>query len=907
MTHQAENDEVVVAANLGNYLDTWRMASYPPPATHRFLEDIRVDLPGVEFKTRARLSLQKDDYLKDHQWRGSYMFPTVFGLEAMAQAVSYVIGKASLIPAEITDIVLERPIVVDAADEKGIEITALVRERRPSEPGWVVDAWITTADTHYEIKHFSATFNLDAAPLENRLPAIPGDPPLSIDPKNDLYGWLLFQGEKFQRIERLRRLNGKETIFDTQCLAGTFVLGDPFCRDTLLHAVQLPIPKDLCLPVRIDRLAILDKDQQGTLKGQATITAKTEAHYLADVSLHDGQGRQVEQLSGYKLKILEHHADYPTAAELCDPASYNERCLKQSMATLESTLPYQCPCLKIFAVPGVDSLPKEPRHDREEPFIRRALKDYFAGRTNRDGLPVDSTCLEIARDSFGKPFIDGAVEDRLSLSHDNGLLLTALGCGHMGCDLQTVVNRSEIQWRQILTPGRMAIVAALAKKDPDLSFAATRVWTVIEVLQKISGNVNDAIIEIADRHADVVVFTVKSAAGPIHIATLPVKFALGNMRILGICVTCREKTSAKEKTGHGFASEQTVSGPQDQAVFAMRQPLSFKDTGNLGKGAYFSNYFMWMGKVRELPLKPVYADLIPQFTSGQWGLVTNHSKIVYVDEATSHDIMETKTWIGPNTFNNHASFPLCYEWHKITPDGEKRLVAIGEQSTSWVEIVGHGSVELRPTPDYLNDFFIRTQMLPQNEKRYTPSIDGNSPLASVNWGQEIYSSPAGPNVVPKLEEVTYQTTLEDANLVGNVYFANYPIWQGRVRDQFFYTLAPHFYNGGRHHGELFCVESRVDHLREAMPFDQVVVRMSLKTLYENGLILSFDYFRKNKNAQLEKLATGLHKTLWVKHDSNQRIVPAALPSVIIESLCRRIEHRLVPFDTNVFQLPVMQI
>ena len=165
-------------------------------------------------------------------------------------------------------------------------------------------------------------------------------------------------------------------------------------------------------------------------------------------------------------------------------------------------------------------------------------------------------------------------------------------------------------------------------------------------------------------------------------------------------------------------------------------------------------------------------------------------------------------------------------------------------------------------------------------------------MASADWGQEIYSAPAGPQIIPQLEEVTYQTTLEDANLVGNIYFANYPIWQGRVRDQFFHTLAPHFYNGGRHHGELFCVESSVNHLREAMPFDQVVVRMSLKTLYAGGLELWFDYYRKNKQEQLEKLATGIHKCLWVKHDHNGKIEPAAMPLSLRRRMYGKSSHAL---------------
>ncbi len=885
MENKAERDEVVVTANLGNFLDTWQMIGNGPAGTYRFLEDIRSYLPGVELKARVELRLERDDYLKDHQWRGSYMFPTVFGLEAMAQAVLKVTGKTSLAPVVLTDITLERPIVVDAVTGKGIEISALVREQTGSKEALVVDAWISTEDSNYEIKHFSATFTLNAQPSERRETFTELDTTLSINPKDDLYGWLLFQGEQFQRIQRLRRLNGRQTVFDTRCRPEQYVLGDPFCRDSLLHAVQLPIPKDICLPVRIEKLTILSNDQEGDFTAQATIQDKSEDHYWAEVCLCDPDGYLVEELSGYKLKILEHHEAYPTAESLADPAAFNDQRLQDGIRALEEALPYRSFYLKVSAVPGVDNLPAGQRHNSEAPFIVEAMETYFEGRPE-----ISTSELAIARDSEGKPFIDGAPDDGLSLSHDNGLLLTALGRGAMGCDLQTIAVRSEEQWRRILTPKRMTMVNVLKEKDADVSVASTRLWTVLEVLKKIGVNSGERLIEIAHRYADIVVFSIKTKDRQLHVATWPVKFALGCLRMVAALVTPSETGDEKESSDQLFAGGQALTGPQDQAVFTLKQPLSFKDTGNLGKGAYFSNYFMWMGKVRELPLKPVYTDLIPQFTSGQWGLVTNHSKIDYFDEATSHDIMETRTWIGPNTFNNKASFPLCYEWHKIMPNGERRLVAAGEQSTSWVEIVGHGLVELRPTPDYLNEFFSQTQMLPQNQKPYVPPIDCKSPLASMDWGEEIYSAPAGPQIVPMLEEVTYQTTLEDANLVGNVYFANYPIWQGRIRDQFFYSIVPQFYTGNRYQGELFCVQSRVDHLREAMPFDQIVVRMSLKTLYTNGMTLWFDYYRKNNAAQLEKLATGTQKAVWVTHDDRQQIVPTALPVDILEALCRRTEY-----------------
>jgi acyl transferase domain-containing protein/NAD(P)-dependent dehydrogenase (short-subunit alcohol dehydrogenase family) len=101
--------QVVVAARLGA-LDSILPEPFALPANSRFLENIVRYYPGVEVVARAQLSLDKDPYIKDHLWRGTYLFPTVFGMEAMAQAVAYVTGETDFTSLQIENIRLERPI-----------------------------------------------------------------------------------------------------------------------------------------------------------------------------------------------------------------------------------------------------------------------------------------------------------------------------------------------------------------------------------------------------------------------------------------------------------------------------------------------------------------------------------------------------------------------------------------------------------------------------------------------------------------------------------------------------------------------------------------------------------------------------------------------------------------------------
>ena len=74
------------------------------------------------------------------------------------------------------------------------------------------------------------------------------------------------------------------------------------------------------------------------------------------------------------------------------------------------------------------------------------------------------------------------------------------------------------------------------------------------------------------------------------------------------------------------------------------------------------------------------------------------------------------------------------------------------------------------------------------------------------------------------------SVLAQANLVGNIYYANYYEWQGQIRDRFLSELIPDYFVGIGEKGELLALESRVDHLREAMPFDRILLTLAVKEL-----------------------------------------------------------------------------
>ena len=332
------DSQIVIAAKLGDLntlqrgLDIWRPKRLVLSATSRFLEQVQNMEPGVEIVVRTHLTLERDSYVQDHIYNGSYLFPTVFGLEAMAQGVAYVTNRQHFSSLRIEDISLERPIVVDP--EKGIEIEiyAEVLERESEKDPQQVRAEIRTKQTEFNTAHFAATFIIegesDTSFEQIKLPEVP----LNIDPKQDLYSWLLFQGPRFQRLQQIYALNSKKCIFSTQRglpvaedtdqsfdrASGPFLLGDPYYRDSLLQAVQPTVPQDICLPISIESIQIdrPNENVAGVYLGVAIIERREGRRYHTTVLTVAEDGRVIERLEDYQLQIIEHREDNPTAEEL---------------------------------------------------------------------------------------------------------------------------------------------------------------------------------------------------------------------------------------------------------------------------------------------------------------------------------------------------------------------------------------------------------------------------------------------------------------------------------------------------------------------------------------------------------------------------------------------------------------
>src|SRR4051794_2316662 len=83
----------------------------------------------------------------------------------------------------------------------------------------------------------------------------------------------------------------------------------------------------------------------------------------------------------------------------------------------------------------------------------------------------------------------------------------------------------------------------------------------------------------------------------------------------------------------------------------------------------------------------------------------------------------------------------------------------------------------------------------------------------------------------------------DTNVVGNVYFANYFLWQGKCREEFLRLHAPQVLEDFRAGYGMITKESSCVFHHETFAFQEILIRMYLEELTRTAIVLRFDFFR----------------------------------------------------------------
>lgn len=887
--------QVVVSARMGN-LDTWKSPASPLPQARRFLDDIRSLQPGVEIICRTHLTLERDPYLNDHVFKGSHLFPTVFGLEAMAQAVATVLGLEALpLPLTIEDIDLSRPLVVNPESGLVIETRAVMEEQSDLNSGTLVRVSIRSEQTGFTPNHFSAVFRLavQAPFIAPRLVAPKS--PISLDPQQHLYGSILFQGPRFHRIDEVVELDDSQCSFFTKMVPSEeWILGDPYFRDSLLQSFQPSVTPKFALPIRVDRWRIHQYSPKSETRcfGRMKIIETTDDRILIQVIAEDQGGQTVELLSNYSVRVLEEREFYPTASNLVSSSSLHRDVIERQLKPELTKLGLELPTMQFQVIAGISNLNRDERHRRELPLLIQTLhcaQRIKSGQSSRD--------LDIDWLSDGKPVVSSDPLWHLSLSHDEDLCLSVAAPSKIGCDIAPLPGYTTERWRDILGTTVAPLLETAMESGVSEDLAGTLLWAAAETLRKAT---NQSIIDLTidSRDERRILFNSDELPAGQKIVSILVSIPGQCDKVISSVVFAASTSPQPSDrrsfdgawNGGDFYKDVVELGPQGQTAFVHRFPLCARDSANLGRTVYFAKYAEWAGKVRELSginTSTFHDRFYEMLGSDEITAVTNTFRTDIFAHPGQSDIMEGQFWL--EEVEDEGVDAVWHWWaHPYSRNVPPQLVANSRMKIAVVRTSKRGEVSSDKWPTFAKQYL--DTMAPK-----FPRIEGSSSEdyshRDADLGGILYERRIGPRGGPLLKRHVMHTTLADSNLVGNLYFACYPAWQGWLRDQFFYEIDPSIYHRRDGSGELLCRSFEMAYLRNAMPFDSVEVTMRIDRLFDCGLQLAFEYFRVESGGSRTKIAYGHQQAMWGKRVAERSYAPALWPPHVREALQRYTDVR----------------
>ncbi len=459
---------VVVTSRFGA-LPTARMTQRELPL-YRFIEEPLVHYPGLELVVGAELSLDNDPYLRDHAFRGQYLFPAVMGLEAFTQVASALTGAA---PASMafSEIRFERPIVVPERGTAAIRLAAVLKD------SGAIEMSLRCEETSYQLDHFRLTCHVNPE-LETIAPAPEPPERLPLDVGAVMYRDIMFHRGRFRRVRSYRLLRAVECIAELSVdgtagwfgpyLPATFLLGDAGVRDASIHGIQGCIPHMTLLPVSVERITVRRRPTGSVVFMHAIERLHEGRNFLYDIELRDEAGELCERWDGLLLRAVERNRHHDAWGPVL-LAPYLERRMEELLPGVSLTV----------------SVSADADASRAE---RRA--EALSGATSH----------VVLHRADGKPVTNG--HEGVSVSHADGLTLAIAGPGALGCDLQPVAAHSDDMWKDLLGPDRGDLAAVVARETgEDYDSAATRVWAAAESLKK-SGTLAHAPLVLGAREQD---------------------------------------------------------------------------------------------------------------------------------------------------------------------------------------------------------------------------------------------------------------------------------------------------------------------------------------------------------------------------------------------------------------------
>ena len=150
----------------------------------------------------------------------------------------------------------------------------------------------------------------------------------------------------------------------------------------------------------------------------------------------------------------------------------------------------------------------------------------------------------------------------------------------------------------------------------------------------------------------------------------------------------------------------------------------------------------------------------------------------------------------------------------------------------------------------------------------------------VNWNNRAYF------------EYRHIVCFEETNVVGNVYYGNHVLWQGRCREMFlreFCSDIPERVAAGL---SLVTLKVVCDYAEEAFAFQEIVLRMRVGWIRQNRMQLLFDYLRYSPEGDEQRIARGEQQiaALMARNGTHE---PEPFPVSIMQAIQEHgLEHAL---------------
>jgi acyl-CoA thioesterase FadM len=690
---------------------------------------------------------------------------------------------------------------------------------------------------------------------------------LFIEPQTEIYVSKLFQGKIFHRIKEIYSMSCDNLLcsIDFTRAEGAFsenfspemILGNPYARDAMLQTAQLTESR-MYLPIKIAQLTVYATASENIHFTLTHVEKRFDKEIQHNVSVLDKFGTIIEEIHGYVSKQVGIHKMFVEPEDFASPNKNDQLIFTTKYDKVKEIFSLDYPKLFLAYEEELWNGDKEARHQVEQRILNISYKRN------------DLKNVLLTWDNMGKPVL--ADNDFVSFSHNQAHILISTGKTEQGCDLEMVESRSRDEWNRLL--GKHHVLLDLLIQEGDtLDQAGTRIWSILESYFKAYAQRADTII-IESAHNEALLFKVSAESHVASILTFSMKFTRNREKIVALIVI--PKVESKQKLH--------MADTEDFNGFFETFRVTFKDSTLLQKLVDYTMFAIWMGKLRESALFEIGNMIVQDSCSGIYAWVTNNSKIEVYGTISSFDLLEGKVWTSQRFGSKNSSNILHFEWNKINNDGTKERVAYCEMSTTWVTIKDHGIVEASAYPDYLDTFMLRIE-------RSKFSKFSSEQLAENKFNQKtdlklsenvLYKAKNTPLIKPMIHTEYVQTSMKHANLIGNVYFAHYYEWQKLCIDKYIYNIVPDLYKGIGKDGELFVIHSEVNHLREAMPFYTIKITMHLKTLYDNGMEFSFNYYGTvdQETDEWVKLANGSCRGVWSKK-IDDKLVAVKLPDSIV--------------------------